>query len=467
MAKSPESIRTELLADYERLLPTLDLSEGSVERDVFIEAPLAGVIAPAWLQLNMLETYFNIHSDPESVPAAFMDQFVIDNYNIGRVTATSSRGVAVFYSESFGETLTIPQGTRIQTQGSSPIIYVTAASKTFSVVDAVVYLNPFTKRYEFPVTVVASNSGVGYGVGANTLTVVVDNIQGVSGVTNTASISDGNPGETNTQYISRAYRTYVGRTIDTTAGLDAFVGSFTSSYKILKFGDAEFTRSNYPASIDVYFPIETEETATQDFVIPLANFTGSFIFELQPVMNISSVVGDVSGALVDTAYSLVKDTGILSYSTRSKDGISFSSPGISDTKVTVTYTYNSYLTVFQSQIEQPSTKKHGRDILARRANKVVIDVSFDAKYEQGADPTSVQLSVESALRTQIDGGDLGELIEKITTYTTAKVAGITVIDYSSYTLTPIGGGTVNTQGDVELTQKDYPELGTVTITPIT
>jgi hypothetical protein len=466
MAKSPESIRTELITDYEKLIPTLDLSEGSVERDVFIEAPLAGVIAPAWLQLNMLETYFNIHSDPESVPETFMDQFVQDNYSISRVTATSSRGVATFYSESFSETINIPQGIRIQTLGASPIVYVTTTSRTFSVVDAIVYLNPFTKRYEFQVTVVAANAGPGYGVGANTLTSILDNIQGISGVVNTYAISDGNPGETNTQYITRAYRTYVGRTIDTTAGLDAFVGSFTSSYKILKFGDSEFVRSNYPSSIDVYFPIETEETVTQDFTIPVANFTGSFTFNSQPVMNITSVVGDVSGALAETGYSLLRDTGILSYSTRSADGIKFLSPGISDTKVTVTYTYNSYLSTFQTQISQPSNNKHGRDILARRANKVIINVVFDAKLEQGADQTTVELSVESALRTQIDGGELGELQEKITLYGVAKVAGITAVDYSSFTLIPSGGGIVNTQGDVELTQKDYPEFGTLTLTPI-
>lgn len=466
MAKSPESIRTELLTDYQKLLPTLDLSEGSVERDLFIEAPLAGVIAPAWLQLSMLETYFNIHTDPESVPAAFMDQFVQDNYSISRVSPTSSRGVATFFSDSFSESITIPQGIRIQTLGANPIVYVTTASRTFSVVDSVVYFNPFTKRYEFQVTVVASNSGVGFGVGANTLTSVVDNIQGITGVTNRASISDGNPGETNTQYITRAYRTYVGRTIDTNSGLEAFVGSFTNSYKILKFGDAEFVRSNYPSAIDIYFPIETEETATQEFVIPVANFTGSFIFELQPVMSIVSVIGDVSGTLDPSAYFLVTDTGLLSYSTRSSDGITFASPGISDTTVTINYTYNSYLTNFTSQVEQPNIQKYGRDILARRANKVVINVVFDAVLEQGADLITVQLSVESALRTAIDDGDLGELQEKIVLFGIAKVAGVSVIDYSSFTLSSVGGGTVNTQGDVVLTQKDYPEFGTVTITPI-
>ena len=46
--KSVDEIRSGLLTEYSRLQPDLDLSEGTPERDIFIEAQIAGALSELW-----------------------------------------------------------------------------------------------------------------------------------------------------------------------------------------------------------------------------------------------------------------------------------------------------------------------------------------------------------------------------------------------------------------------------------
>jgi uncharacterized phage protein gp47/JayE len=230
MAKTLETIRTDLLQSYDNLEPELDLVEGSTERDIFIEAPLAGGFNPIWQQIDYLERLNDIFNNGANLPFTVIDAFG-QNFEMTRVPATSARGTALFITESFTNSITIEVGKRIQTRDATPIVYQVVATAIFSVTNANAYFNPTTNRYEFPVSVVSLETGVGTGVGKEKLTILTDSIDGISSVTNASAISDGFEAETNEQFLIRIKNTFLGKTRYAKSGLEAFISRYISRYR--------------------------------------------------------------------------------------------------------------------------------------------------------------------------------------------------------------------------------------------
>ena len=90
MALTVDELKTSLLESYDRLVPELDLSEGSTERDIFIEAPAAGALGPLVGQLNVVEQIQRIYRNADSLPVSLVDEWGVDNFNIERIPAAPS-----------------------------------------------------------------------------------------------------------------------------------------------------------------------------------------------------------------------------------------------------------------------------------------------------------------------------------------------------------------------------------------
>jgi uncharacterized phage protein gp47/JayE len=466
MAKTVEEVRSEMIAQLNRLLPTLDLSVGSPERDIFIEAPLAGAIYPMWKQIGLLESIFSLFSNPDSIPTAIVDKIAADNYNVRRTPASPAFGTATFYATAFNETITIPAGTTIQTASSTPKVFTTISSAVFNPQDAALYFNSINSRYEFKVAIKSQNTGSGTGVSRNTLTVLTSPIPGITGVTNDSGIDDGFDAETNSQVVAKIQQANISRSIDTNAGLNIFLSKFSNDYRIIRYGDKDFKRSKFPGGVDVYFANITPESATETFVVPNQGFTGGFIFSNQPVLSINVVTGSTSGLIPEEIYNFVKDKGLLSNSTRSKDAIVFKSPGINDSTVTVTYTYNSFPSIIEAELALPSNDTFNRDILARQATEVLITVEVGVRLQVGAEIEFVQNAIITNLSAYINGLALGQSVLKSDVLSLLRVDGVAAIDFNTFKMKSSGGGSVNSLGDIEIANYEFPVFSDAVITPI-
>ena len=466
MAKTVEEVRSEMIGQLQRLLPTLDLSVGSPERDIFIEAPLAGAIYPMWKQIGVLEAIFSLFSNPDSIPTAVVDKIAADNYNITRTPASAAFGTATLYATAFNETIAIPAGTTIQTASLTPKVFTTISSAVFDPQDAAVYFNSINSRYEFKVAIKSQDTGAGTGVSRNTLTVLTSPVSGITGVTNDSGIDDGFDAETNSQVVAKIQQANIGRSIDTNSGLNIFLSQFSNDYRIIRYGDAEFKRSKFPGGVDVYFANITPETVTETFVVPSQGFTGGFILNNQPVLGINAVTGSTSGAISEELYDLVKDTGLLSNSTRSKDAVVFRSPGINDSTITVTYTYNAFPSTIAGELSLPSNDTFNRDILPRQATEVLITVEVGVRLQVGAEIELVQNAIITNLSAYINGLIMGQSVLKSDVLTLLRVEGVAAIDFNTFKMTSEGGGVVNSVGDIEIANYEFAVFSDAVVTPI-
>lgn len=466
MAKTAEEVRSEMLAQLGRLLPTLDLSVGAPERDIFIEAPLAGAIVPMWKQIEILESVFSLFTSPDSVPTAIVDQIALNNYNVTRTQASAAFGTATFYASAFNEAISISAGTAIQTASSTPRVFVTTSSVVFNPQDAAVYFNSITNRYEFKVAIRSQNVGTGTGVARGALTVIVSPIAGITGVLNESGIDDGFDAETNSQVIAKIKQANISRSIDTNSGLSIFLSQFSNDYKIIRYGDAEFVRSKFPGGVDVYFANIVPETFTETFVVPSANYIGGFILSKQPAIDIDLVVGKNSGSIPADKYTILKDTGVLSNSIKSKDAIVFGAPGITDESVTVTYTYNSFPETVNSQLALPANDSYNRDMLMRQANEVLVSVTVSIRLQVNAEIELVRNAIITGISNYINNLLIGQSVLKSDVLNLLRVEGVAAVDFNSFVMTPSGGGTINSVGDVEIANFEFAVFSEATITPI-
>jgi len=463
MAKSLETIRADLLGSFENLAPDLDLEEGSAERDVLVEGPLAGGFNPAWQQIDFLEKLLDIFNNATQLPTRTVNVFC-NNFRLTRIEAVPSIGTATFYTNSFNEDITIEISSQIQTRDATPIIYEARSTQSFSASDAEVYLNPITNRYEFPVTIQSVDTGTNTGVGKNKLTVLTSPITGITGVTNNASISNGLSAESNTEFLTRLVNTFIGRTRYARSGLEAFLSQYYNDFKIVDANSEYFTRSRYPSGVDVYYPFRSPIVVSEIFTVPYANYTQGFILSNQPAVSIETVIGDVTGDI--TNYTFAKDSGILKNSTRGADGITFSDSGISDATVTVTYTYNSFLTEVQNDLDVVATKDFGQDILVRESTRVSINTVLKIQLVPGAVLDTVKGTITTAINTHINSLAQGGDVEKLQILQVAKTSGVLAIDFNTFELTSTNGGTTNAQGDIVIGDFEYPVPGETDVSPI-
>ena len=248
-------------------------------------------------------------------------------------------------------------------------------------------------------------------------------------------------------------------------GLNAFFSEFFADFRIVKFGGPGYTRSKYPGGVDVYYPVERELNVVETFNIPGTDFQGSFIFSNQPVMSITSVVGDVSGELPENLYTLLKDNGLLKESVRSRDGIKINSPGINDTTITVSYSYNDFLNSVNASLSSEDFRKPGGDYLVRRSNRVTVDLTVPVRFESGAVQSTTTNNIVNTLSNFINDTLQGSVIRKGDLVNTAEVPGVDIVNYSTFAITLSGGGQIDEQGDIVLGGFEYAEIGVITVVP--
>jgi len=481
ISKTINDLRTEIMTALLEKIPNLDLSEGTPERDIFVEAPIAGQLITIWEKIIYTSKLFApivYYSDlTEADIIAYMA-----NFDVAKLAATKSEGTVTFYTNTTPIVdIIIPDGTTVSTASSNPVQFDVQGDYTMYASIASSYYNAVTDRYEISCVVQSINAGTDYRAGANTVTLIPSSITGINGVTNTNSITGGEAAESVNNALRRVVSKYQGRGLPTTPGLLSFVQGFANTANLVTSEDPEMLRdSGRGGAIDIYIIGETLTNSTDAVTITstglaspeTVNYTNTcIVLTKQPVHEVLSVTKNTV-LLIPTYYTLTKDTGILARSTRSLDKIELTSSGLINVgyfaigdSIEVGYLYNAMLETINTSLTATENYYINRDYLVREMTDVTINVYMKFKELAGQDFTTIASTVELDIATFIDNIQNGGSVELADIVGVAKSnASVDNIDLTTVAITAVGGTVITTyNGDIILGKNQYPVSGTVTL----
>jgi len=480
ITKTKDDIRTDILDTYDEVLPNLDLTSGTPERDIFVEAPLAGQLEQLWEKLIYVA---KLHA-----PINYVDDLETDditaymgNYNIVPFPPTYSTGNVVFYTNSIPtEDIVITDGTIVRTRDASPIEFEVQGSYTMYADLASSYYNAEKQRWEISCDIKALNPGPDFRAGASTIVEMANSITGIDGVENYDAVTGGTAGEEIESAVERVVEVFQGRGLATTAALSRYVKAYVEAVNVVSANDPEMKRDEGLGGMIDFYVIGEDITTANDIVditstglqsdVNVNYSSTGIVMEHQPVREILALI--INGDLVSpTYYTLQKDEGILAGSTQAFDKVVITSTGTStgfsfspgDT-VEINYTYNALLQTIEDGLNIPENHYINRDYLLREMDKVTVDVYMAFKENDGQDWTLIANSVETELSAFINAVKNNGSIELADFIADAKsVAGVDNIDLTTVSLTNINGGTKTEQGDILFGKNEYPVAGTITL----
>ena len=486
ISKSGSDIRNDMLTELAARLPNLDTTSGTPERDLFVEAPIAGQLSPTWEQIIYTAKLHAPHVYYNDLNETDLTNYM-QNYNVTPKGATYTTGVVTFYTNNAPtQDISIPSGTVVRTQEATPIEFIVQGTYSMYSSIASFYYNATTKRYEINCSVKAALAGPNSRAGSNTITSIAGSISGISGVTNSSPVTGGQDAETIEQALARVIQQFQGRTLGPTQGLVNYISSYVDALNVVGASDPEMQRDEgLGGAIDLYVIGENLVSVTDTIPItstglntginvPYTKSTLTLLY--QPVDEV--VVLLINGIVINPLdYTLHKDTGLLAKSTRGFDKILLSSTGIitstgtstgvffkaGDT-VEATYIYNALLKTIEDDLNSTANYYQNRDYLLREMAKVTIDVYMQFKETAGQDFTIVAADVELTIATAINSVKNGGSLEVADIVGVVKaISTVDNINLTNINLTPIGGGTKTAQGDILFGKREYPVSGAITL----
>lgn len=480
ISKTITELRSDITTDLSLRLPNLDLTEGTPERDLFIESPISGQLINLW---NNLIYTAKLHA-PILYYQDLTDDDIVNyclNYNVTRRAATYATGTILFYTYTEPtQDIYIDSGTVVTTLTTPTIDFEVTANYSIPYISRSSYYNSISNRWEIECAVSALESGSTIRAGVGTVTKISDPIIGIEGCTNESSITGGEDEETSASMLQRVIDKYQGRGLGSTIGIKSYVENYASTVSVIGTSDPLMERDEgYGGCIDVYIIGEDIQVYSETFYITSSGLyiddesaytSTSIVLTMQPVKSISSVLKN-SVALSSTYFSLVEDTGMLKLSTESHDKMELTSTGISaigpflaGDEVTITYTYNDLLHTIQDDLESTENHYENRDYLVREMAAVTINTYLKIKEATGYDFDTEKPTWQLDIATYINNIKNEGSVELADVIGTAKnEVSVDNLDLTTADLENIGGGTKTAQGDILLGVNTYPVSGTVTI----
>ena len=481
ISKTLTELRNDITTELNNKLPNLDLTPGSPEADLFVEAPISGQLITLWNNL--------IYSAKMSSPLVYYNDLLdvdIENYclnfNIIRRAGSYSTGTVTFYTTSEPtQDIVIPSGTKIVTAGSPSIEFITTVSYTILYVERSNYYNATLGRWSIDASVRASLLGPDYKAGTNTVTIISTSIPGIQSVTNSAIITGGTTAETNISMLRRVIETFQGRGLSSTQGLTSFLKNYTPYINVVNARNSVMVRDEgLGGMIDIYIIGSTTTTVTDTLAITSTGLTdvtskytsNSVTLTYQPVIALTSLyIDDV--IVPSTYYTLTADTGILKGSTLGYDKLTLTSTGLINRgffadgdAIDITYSYNSLLHTITTALDSSVNAYMNRDYLLRQMTAVTVAVYMRLRETDGNDFDTLKPTWELLI------SDFITSIKNTGNLEIADVVGIvkvqpTVdnIDLTTVAFTNTGGGTKTAQGDIVFGNNEYPIPGVITLVP--
>lgn len=481
--KSVSDIRSEMITALNSFVPTLDLSDGSPERDIFIEAPISGQLANLWSQTN-----YNSQLISPILNYKYLSNTDIENYcanfNISRILATKSSGYALFYAYSVPTNdISIKAGTLISTNSSTASYFEVTSTFSVSISNIASYFNITNNRYEFLVYVESQNAGSAYRAGAGTLTSLDSSVSGIDGVTNMDSISGGADAESNYNMLQRVIAVFQSRGLLNSIGISNYVRDYDSTVLTVGAGDALMERDGgVGGCIDVYIKGFVSGTHTDMVTITadglvnsdISGYSSTYIkLSKPPVYTIAQVlINDVS--VLASYYTLVSDTtSTVKRSPLANDKLVLTSAGLEaltgfqkGSTVSVEYTYNDKLYTISDKLTSASNGVNGRNYLVRELIEVPISIVVYVSPSTGYTISDLNSTWSSVVSNYLDTLPNGASISKSGLISLLKgISTLSGFDLNRLYFCATSSGTptaLNTSDPLTLEDNCYSSLGVVT-----
>ena len=459
MARSKEEIQIDLMTNILREDERIDVLPGQVVRDVVINGPSAEM-ENIYAQLDRVSLSQSLANANLMTPQELDD--LVFNYGITRLGASKAIGQVTFYTKNQPTvTVIIPKDTKVGTNiGSNgqETVFLTRYDATFDPASEGNFYNENTGAWEVPVDVIAQNAGTAGNVGA----FEVKNSKNINipfDVTNYTSMSGGEDQESNSSLASRTLAILNGSSVGTKGGYAGLALTQTTILDTLVVGPGDdlMTRDGgFGGKVDIWNVVSdvgivaidsNDEPSLQidDFNEGAAfNAGGVFNFPrkpvdvFSPVTLISNTASGVQNALLyelrnpapesvdymDPSgsryhYTLIKaddnDTG---HSVNANDYILWNLPEMQYIReynpsgvavlsgntmtVNITYSYNDGIVTLQDTLDDDNNKILTADVLAKNAQKVLIDVDM-----------SITLLEEYTVSTATENQTISNVVEAI------------------------------------------------------
>uniref|UniRef100_A0A7C3WLZ2 Baseplate protein J-like barrel domain-containing protein n=1 Tax=Dictyoglomus turgidum TaxID=513050 RepID=A0A7C3WLZ2_9BACT len=394
MARTFSNIVNSMISFIKSVKPTIDTSEGTIVRDVIIDAP-SQELAKIYSEMDTISLSQSLLTAPDSV----LDK-IASNLGLVRKNARQSKGYVTFFrntAPSFD--ITIPAGTVVSTSPTNTTEaqrFVTLSTVTMYTAFSQTYLNPNTGVYEVTAPIVSVFPGANSVVGPLSINTIITPITGIEGCYNKESTTGGMDREDTETFRNRIALKWKGSNLGTLSGLLSDVLMFSEDVIDAKvLGHNDVGREDAGA-VDVYVKGYRISNTQEVFSAVLNPSFDEIVLSNQPVREIFYIAQ--GGSEITTNYSFVKDSGAYAGSVKGNDKITFSPPLFSSSgSVIVNYSYNSLISDLQNYLLREDKLIQNVDILVKEAIVVPIVLNITIRALPGYD----QLSLESLIRDEI------------------------------------------------------------------
>lgn len=474
--KTRDTLTSGLITSLESRL-NIDLTEGTSERDIFVESPVTGQLLDIWSGLQYLFKLQAPFIYSNELLTADLDVFCRNN-GVTEIAATYSSGEVVFYTYteptkdiiiSSSNSCSTSDGKNYTVSGYYIIPYVNRAT----------YYNAVNRRWEITVNVIAQTQGTEGTTAALTVSKINGSIVGIEGVTNIAAITGGTDAGTIQEKLALVKRNFKGRNLATTEGIKLLVDNYSKNSAIIGSNDPLMLRTGgLGGGIDIYIRDEILEGAVDTVTITSTGLntltdptytTTSIKFLYQPVHSITSVSKNGT-TLSSSYYTLIQDEGLLAKSTTSLDNLTLTSTGISaigyfvaGDVIVINYNYNKLLHTIEDELNAPTNLYDNRDFLLREQSSFTVDTYMKIKLYTGFTIASVISSASLKVSDYISA-NTSSLIELADIVGIIKnLAGVDNIDLSTASITPSDGRTKTASGDIPVSSNEYAKAGNMNL----
>lgn len=341
------TIKTEMQSDLSTLLPQATQGSSSALVSLFVNPPAAQL---SFLYQNLLSV--SQATQFETLTGADLTKFAT-NYGLTRKAGVAATGfIYLVLDNSFdsGRDITIPDRSYLSTIGSTPVAFTTQGERVLRAADKNVYASTALQvapqlaiggivdaKYVVAIPITATVSGTDGIVGSYTIT--QGSLANVSSIVNLQPTQGGYDEESDAELQERLTLVISGNSVGTTDGIKrtALSTPGVNAVFLVLPGDPLMTRDGtvYDESgnlikagrgnaIDAYISGQTPTSVIEDYIykdaggsenidinnsIILGKTGTTFLDYHQPVMNVSSVTGSVSGSNFVLATETTDDQG--------------------------------------------------------------------------------------------------------------------------------------------------------------
>lgn len=423
MARDEDEVLDAMIESVEEVDPTIDVRKGAIQEGALI--PWSREVSATEEKVDHLADFFQL----ENLDNLSTDEIGGVGRNFGQEfgEGTPSQGFLTFHTfEAPSSDIVIPSGTLAATEDSE-FVYQTIEEATLFSANVAAFFNAETRRYEITIPAEAVERGSDFDAKEGRINVMLSQISGISGVTNTTDFEGGTADQTPEEFGEDLKDLPLGNSLGTPGGLQAlairFSGGAIQDSAIITSADVDeyerYSVTGMRMGIDYYVIGSRLGPATQSFTTVGSEL--KFVLEQQPVLEVTSVLVDGVAA----SYSFEEDTNPESRgSAVALDAVVLDTAPGAGKNVFVRYTYNKLIDELSGELTDNDTNLFSTSVLVRSGKKVDCSVivsiaSFGAGNRKAdAEDFTVDwfrdatlLSSRQRFPLELDPGDYREAME--------------------------------------------------------